>query len=692
MPSGEVHHIKFRLKAEGKRSLKRAVLIDDGAIVHVSEADWLFWDAYREIWGTTEITLATQLHRNGPLQVPVAFFFQNEEFPAWAASNKLDVEYIDGPLKIGVFYGGAPEIQKIARHDDVSMLALAAEGWAENQDPDSQGAAHHSRAASHFNDNGYYAEDIKIGIIEANTRCRLMEHEAFQNNSVTYQTNAVSCQNNQDCVNACDVPNAFCRDGGICVSQHATHVASRIAHTSHNENNASRAHLFVANVGEITPNTSTPAAQNIQALVDRLEWLLEEEVMLINESWGPGNLFVNQVSATFQSSLEDYYSFHHNMTFVNAAGNSDDFVPHLETNCHSFNSICVGAVGAAGTYDDDRRQYEDDIWSGFAWKNPWFTHNSGNPLATFKNEPERPDVVSEGVDAVVASVVTAVGQYPGTDVWETNTGTSFAAPTVTASLALLQECRRRTLWPIHNKVLVRNTADVDQQVEVGNPTAPSTIPRYPTPGHFTSANTIHDEYDSRAGAGIHHAAGMSCREEGCAEKSKGQCADGSATHDLRDGIPWPTNVDVEDLQADPTPIPSGLVFDADPGEFSDPLTVELHNLGEVESGTRVRASLSWFGCSPDEPNGAVGQLGVGVDYDLLLCDLDGSDAGCEFASESLTDSNEGFDVITGSNRDNLSLLLVWNSREFRNGSWENTLGCGETTLSRYAWALRSWTP
>jgi len=601
--------------------------------------------------------------------------------------------------------------------DGLGSVMVIAQRIRSHQDPNSEGAAHYARSASSFNQNGLFATDIKVGLIEAAANgCGIRRnHEAFSAADIEHQVGPLSCSNDSDC-SPCEV-GAFCRDGK-CASTHATAVASRISHTSDGQrNHAAESRIYVANRDDITPPNPLPFnydySAEISSLIERIEWLLSERVYIVNQSWGPVVIFLNeeQTVETFQSSLADYYAKNHGMTFVKAVGGGA--AGYREVDCHSMNSICVGSTNANGTIFDDVQQYMDDfIPTNAPFRNPWtqweLPFGSVNP--TFEVEEgsdiERPDVVSEGQLVVTASVVDQSGDDPGEQAWESSGGNSasYAAPVVAGSLALLQECRGRVLSPILNKVIVRNSASVNQTLESANPTVPrgSTPPLYPRPEFTYDASTgnfVAPEYDSMAGAGIHHAAGMLCRSEG--EECPGAadaCGDMTTTINLEGGEPLDETALEEEQGSDVLSgeVPEGqnfLVRYPDPNEYQDPQMKHLRSFGAWDEGTRVRVDMSWYACSPERNDGDTrSPHGKVFDFDLMLCDFDGADRGCEAFSESRDDSNEGFDVLMSASRDNLELYAIFNGQKAGPQGWEQNTDCDGSTDPQVAFAWRLSTP
>lgn len=102
--------------------------------------------------------------------------------------------------------------------------------------------------------------------------------------------------------------------------------------------------------------------------------------------------------------------------------------------------------------------------------------------------------------------------------------------------------------------------------------------------------------------------------------------------------------------------------------------IPLWNVGTV-ARQRVRATASFYVCTGSDPTIPPGSVAPAADFDLALC----SDTArrCWGISESLDDTNEGFDVIIPEQHTDLTLYLIVPS----SGST-----CYRSEGEPYAWA------
>jgi len=140
----------------------------------------------------------------------------------------------------------------IAEHPAVSLISVA-KGEPKNlvsPSPSETSAGYHATNST-YNDDGFYADGIEVGIVEqaSSTNCALFEnHEAFDKASISYTSpsSLKSCTDDFDC--------DFCNWGcinGTCTTRHPSRVASRIS-SSTNENllHAAKADIVVGNGAE----------------------------------------------------------------------------------------------------------------------------------------------------------------------------------------------------------------------------------------------------------------------------------------------------------------------------------------------------------------------------------------------------------------------------------------------------------
>ena len=161
--------------------------------------------------------------------------------------------------------------------------------------------------------------------------------------------------------------------------------------------------------------------------IEQVEWLLSKNVHVINMSMGFPTL---QGEYTILDKWLDHIAFNHNVHIVVAAGNSNDENEEnrkITSPGMAYNVLTVGAID-----DNNTTCYDDDILAAYSC---WRETTGAN----------KPDLVAPGTN-----ITTAAG---------TNSGTSFAAPHVTAVVAQL--CQRKPeLKLLQNTVKAILTASV----------------------------------------------------------------------------------------------------------------------------------------------------------------------------------------------------------------------------------------
>ncbi len=211
-----------------------------------------------------------------------------------------------------------------------------------------------------------------------------------------------------------------------CISAHATAVASRIAsnHECPSNPNCDARPYHAANVDLFV--TISFEGGNLGAsgskLLSAYSWLSDEhQVELVNESYTLG------ISEAFmyRSVLADWFARYRNVTFVQAAGNTNNFpipdhgFPNHDLHavqCDGYNTICVGAYGAGADTPGSFTHLQ------LSPESRW-----GNPYVSKEREIERPHLVAEGFSGDYAE---SGASDPNT--WSrTFSGTSLAAPVVT---------------------------------------------------------------------------------------------------------------------------------------------------------------------------------------------------------------------------------------------------------------------
>jgi hypothetical protein len=103
---------------------------------------------------------------------------------------------------------------------------------------------------------------------------------------------------------------------------------------------------------------------------------------------------------------------------------------------------------------------------------------------------------------------------------------------------------------------------------------------------------------------------------------------------------------------------------------------EMIDLGQLTTNQRVRATISWNGCSDDASGVAPGT--VGVDYDLFL--YNATTETYVWGSQSLHDVNEGFD-FTIQTEGTYELWISW---------LDGDRSCEDTEIEPLALTLLVW--
>jgi len=325
----------------------------------------------------------------------------------------------------------------------------------------------------------------------------LTEHSAFNNvGSVQYLNPPATCTDTDDCVALCGPlfdPIDRCRCvNGTCVGEHASKVASRIAASNTcldpsqltsasfstmdaaggifsvisdqleatappdtpaklcepGEFMASQVDLYIAN--NLTPGGAVPS---VEELKDQYDWFVTNDVFIVNESWGITNAHYSNWAV-----LADYYSRKHGITFTQASGNLTAGRSQQPTFCQGFNPICVGAIRPrSGTPNQAVWREGTTSMLGGAWELGQSQMDNQNRIVVFTpfDLTTKPDIVSSAElvdvagfyrgplgtrtnDSPSISVPTSVG-VQDVDLWTQDSGTSFAAPTVAAAVALHAE-------------------------------------------------------------------------------------------------------------------------------------------------------------------------------------------------------------------------------------------------------------
>lgn len=184
--------------------------------------------------------------------------------------------------------------------------------------------------------------------------------------------------------------------------------------------------------------TSLASSSTSNALcMERIEWLLDQGVNVINSSIIEGSDGFDTYGE--MSKWLDHIAYQHDVHFVQASGNSggtDNEGSGVQSGGMAYNVITVGNIDANGTLVLS----DDEICSSSSYSNTTELAN-------------KPDICAPGT-----GIRTSI--HDVTDFYSKATGTSFAAPQVTAAIALLCE-QRPALLAAQNTVKAILTASVN---------------------------------------------------------------------------------------------------------------------------------------------------------------------------------------------------------------------------------------
>jgi serine protease AprX len=192
---------------------------------------------------------------------------------------------------------------------------------------------------------------------------------------------------------------------GSRLSSHATVVAS----------------IVVGSTQGIVPAATVYVAQALSRLQDyqKIEWLIDQGVTVINYSAG-----YSDVQGTYSDMAKwiDHLSMQHNVHFVKSAGNYTSSYLITDPGM-AYNAVVVGSMYDSNSADEP--DWTDDLFSAFSR----YTESSGG---------YKPDFTAPGQGIDIAG-------------YSDKSGTSFAAPHVTAVLAQLVDYSSNLL--VNNSLL-----------------------------------------------------------------------------------------------------------------------------------------------------------------------------------------------------------------------------------------------
>jgi subtilisin family serine protease len=575
--------------------------------------------ALREQLGATHPRLRARLEEvnsTETLAVAVKFFRQTTaeatEAQAVAVEELLErtgiaVKRRSSIAPIIFAAGKASQIAKIARHDWISSIYLDEPAEVELQD--ASDAAQYTLADTVMWPLGVRGKGQTIGYVEPfppHTET-YHQHTVFASNDVIHAWPGTNCWAQSVCDTLCGTshfPSGCDCQNGRCVARHATWVSSVMAQV------APEATLAMANVAGVGPNIT------LSGLDDAFSWFINRtDATIINESW-------REYSWGVQGVYENALARSHDLLFTVAAGNLNDQLAYRQACPENPNSLCVGAHG----FNLQHACYSN-------WVNP---ESSLYPAV----DREEPDLLAFGGEGSanntncleVPSEPVRLAGTRGTSWYEMKRGTSYAAPAVAASAALLRQ------YCESNGVTVKNLG-LRALLMLGA-LRNSTDYRYSTSKGITPAGA----YDWKDGAGV-LSLGRHCEPSD-------------------DGIFVETiiNTTLGDPSPDPNPDYPLPPF---PPQTSQAQNVPLHSSDgrqtkrlwsfQATTSARVRFVVVWNGCD-DSPFFSF------PDFDLFLYNR--TKGHVYFASQSFDDNNEGFDVDLGAHPgnedgDSYDVILGW---------------------------------
>jgi hypothetical protein len=296
----------------------------------------------------------------------------------------------------------------------------------------------------------FLGQGIRVGITGegGNANCAVDEgNPYFFATSFTNKSASRSCTQDADCNPEClSFNNASFCDQDVCTIYHGTVVAGAIGHA---------AGLFP----RMAPMVDVYNVNDKSSHADSLDWLMQKNVVVENESWGGP-------TDVYEQDRVSIIGLH----IVEIAGNGG--VAHYSS-CHANNTLCVGGYGVNGGVFS---MYNQTSSAGFAGCSRW----------TQGCDRETPHVVFRGL-----GVESTFNNLNDPDRLVDASGTSLSAPIAVGLIALMIQ---RWSYPfLYWPEVTRATLMASAAQDVDTPVAGKTYSDYRPP-------------DERDGAGIPDAA------------------------------------------------------------------------------------------------------------------------------------------------------------------------------------------
>ncbi|MFT5991358.1 MAG: hypothetical protein ACI82G_000346 [Bradymonadia bacterium] len=556
---------------------------------------------------------------------------------------------------------------------------------------------------------------VRIGISEffpGMPGAILAQHSSFTYSRVRHEVDPATCSVRSDCRAPGGPPAiAYRCVQDTCVLGHATAVASRAVSVLGREGHEPVSTLR----GAFGADLYFGNAKGTPARTDALDFFVEQNVDVVNASWG-FRAFATVAEREEFALAVDTMARLNEITWVTGTGNDGKA---LELACElpigdsveGFSAQSVRSVHGTGLMvggivdEKPGEEGQQGFWPGSVWRDTprlgvldgelqWGRVERPHLVApamgsvAFVAEDEDPTVWTAGiVDDAFEDVCAPI--RPDVTDWDhiIPAGVSFSAPVVTAAVALLIECRAEagleTSVALATAVL-RNSSQNLPSLAVGAPdvvpngvnyTGTADVPpmfpvldSYPfLPNFAEQADPAVVGYDYGVGAGLPNGGYISayCKDINVDPIEGGSTVAGQSSGEEEwDDMPsWmlktATQTEAEQSTEDGNnpdndnrQSQQGLAIDE-----SVPLQITvLESFYGVSPADRLQVSLASYGCGQYYLVPGTPALVPGIDYDLWLCDPD--QERCVATSQREFDTNEGFDHEFQGSHERIQLILV----------------------------------
>lgn len=223
------------------------------------------------------------------------------------------------------------------------------------------------------------------------------------------------------------------------------------------------ARVMVGDSDGVAKDAILYSARNSQEFVDQktvdysqFEWLLSQGVSVINMSYGYlPETYVSGYGYSFHEMWIDHLVSYHNVTFVVAAGNFGSIPIRLDIPALAHNVISVGAYNTKLTPETS----DDSLSAYSSWANSRNVENFEyraieKPDVILPGSITRNDVIGKTLEEIMQEENDGDGNDNENETYISN-GTSYAAPMLTGSIALMLELKPSlTAFPQAIKAIV----------------------------------------------------------------------------------------------------------------------------------------------------------------------------------------------------------------------------------------------